>query len=54
VRRPDATRVFYGMEFFDTLGLQAAFTVLAVYLVQDVGANPLQLVLLGTVSAAPS
>jgi MFS family permease len=38
------------MEFFDTLGMQAAFTVWAVYLVQDVGVNPLQLVLLGTVS----
>jgi MFS transporter, DHA3 family, tetracycline resistance protein len=50
VRRFDAVRVFYGMEFFDTLGAQAAFTVWAVYLVQDVGVNPLQLVLLGTVS----
>jgi MFS transporter, DHA3 family, tetracycline resistance protein len=50
MRRPDATRVFYGMEFFDTLGMQAAFTVWAVYLVQDVGVNPFQLVLLGTVS----
>src|SRR5215204_2982417 len=38
------------MEFFDTLGAQAAFTVWAIYLVQDVGVNPLQLVLLGTVS----
>jgi MFS family permease len=38
------------MEFFDTLGAQAAFTVWAVYLVQDVGVNPLQLVLLGTIS----
>jgi MFS family permease len=50
VRRPDALKVFYGIEFFDSIGLHAAFTVLAVYLVQDVGANPLQLVLLGTVS----
>src|SRR5512132_200534 len=50
VKRPDATRVFYGMEFFDTLGMQAAFTVFAVYLVQDIGVNALQLVLLGTVS----
>jgi DHA3 family tetracycline resistance protein-like MFS transporter len=50
LRRFDAVRVFYGMEFFDTLGAQAAFTVWAVYLVQDVGVNPLQLVLLGTVS----
>jgi MFS transporter, DHA3 family, tetracycline resistance protein len=45
-----ALKVFYGMEFFDTLGMQAAFTVWAVYLVQEVGVNPLQLVLLGTVS----
>jgi MFS transporter, DHA3 family, tetracycline resistance protein len=50
MRRFDAVRVFYGMEFFDTLGAQAAFTVWAVYLVQDVGVNPLQLVLLGTLS----
>jgi MFS transporter, DHA3 family, tetracycline resistance protein len=50
VIRFDAVRVFYGMEFFDTLGAQAAFTVWAVYLVQDVGVNPLELVLLGTVS----
>jgi DHA3 family tetracycline resistance protein-like MFS transporter len=50
VKRLDAVKVFYGMEFFDTLGLQAAFTVWAVYLVQDVGVNPFQLVLLGTVS----
>ena len=50
MRRFDATRVFYGMEFFDTMGAQAAYTVWAVYLVQEVGVNPLQLVLLGTVS----
>jgi MFS transporter, DHA3 family, tetracycline resistance protein len=50
VMRLDALKVFYGMEFFDTLGMHAAFTVWAVYLVQDVGVNPLQLVLLGTVS----
>ena len=48
--RPDALKVFYGIEFFDSVGLHAAFTVWAVYLVQDVGVNPLQLVLLGTVS----
>ena len=50
MRRMDATRVFYGMQFFDSIGLHATFTVWAVYLVQDVGVNPLQLVLLGTVS----
>jgi MFS transporter, DHA3 family, tetracycline resistance protein len=50
VRRLDALKVFYGIEFFDSIGFHAAFTVWAVYLVQDVGVNPLQLVLLGTVS----
>jgi MFS transporter, DHA3 family, tetracycline resistance protein len=50
LRRLDALKVFYGIEFFDSVGLHAAFTVWAVYLVQDVGVNPLQLVLLGTVS----
>jgi DHA3 family tetracycline resistance protein-like MFS transporter len=50
VRRLDAVKVFYGIEFFDSIGHHAAFTVWAVYLVQDVGVNPLQLVLLGTVS----
>jgi MFS transporter, DHA3 family, tetracycline resistance protein len=45
-----ALRVFYGIEFFDSIGFHASFTVWAVYLVQDVGVNPLQLVLLGTVS----
>jgi MFS transporter, DHA3 family, tetracycline resistance protein len=49
-QRLDAVKVFYGIEFFDSLGLHGAFTVWAVYLVQDVGVNPLQLVLLGTVS----
>ncbi len=50
IRRLDALKVFYGIEFFDSIGLHASFTVWAVYLVQDVGVNPLQLVLLGTVS----
>ena len=50
VKRLDALKVFYGIEFFDSIGHHAAFTVLAVYLVQDVGVNPLQLVLVGTVS----
>jgi MFS family permease len=50
VKRPGALKVFYGIEFFDSLGLHGAFTVWAVYLVQDVGVNPFQLVLLGTVS----
>jgi MFS family permease len=50
VKRADALKVFYGIEFFDSIGFHAAFTVWAVYLVQDVGVNPFQLVLLGTVS----
>jgi MFS family permease len=50
VKRPDALKVFYGVEFCDSIGLHASFTVWAVYLVQDVGVNPFQLVLLGTVS----
>jgi MFS transporter, DHA3 family, tetracycline resistance protein len=50
VKRLDALKVFYGIEFFDSIGFHAVFTVWAVYLVQDVGVNPLQLVLLGTVS----
>ncbi|HET7855503.1 MAG TPA: MFS transporter [Gaiellaceae bacterium] len=50
MRRLDALKVFYGLEFFDSIGHHAAFTVWAVYLVQDVGANPFELVLLGTVS----
>lgn len=50
MKRLDALKVFYGIEFFDSIGFHASFTVWAVYLVQDVGVNPLQLVLLGTVS----
>lgn len=49
VRRLDALKVFYGIEFFEDIGRHAAFTVMAVYLVQDVGLNPLELVLVGTV-----
>jgi DHA3 family tetracycline resistance protein-like MFS transporter len=49
VRRLGAVRVYYGIEFFEDLGRHAAFTVWAVYLVRDVGLNPLELVLLGTV-----
>jgi MFS transporter, DHA3 family, tetracycline resistance protein len=49
MRRPDLLRVFYGLEFFLSIGQHATFTVWAVYLVRDVGLNPLQLVLLGTV-----
>jgi DHA3 family tetracycline resistance protein-like MFS transporter len=49
VRRLDALKVFYGIEFFEDIGRHAAFTVMAVYLVRDVGLNPLELVLIGTV-----
>jgi DHA3 family tetracycline resistance protein-like MFS transporter len=49
VRRLDALKVYYGIEFFEDIGRHAAFTVWAVYLVRDVGLNPLELVLLGTV-----
>jgi len=49
VRRLDALKVYYGIEFFEDIGRHAAFTVMAVYLVQDVGLNPLELVLIGTV-----
>ena len=47
--RRDALTVYYGIEFFEDIARHAAFTVLAVYLVRDVGLNPLELVLLGTV-----
>jgi DHA3 family tetracycline resistance protein-like MFS transporter len=50
VKRLHAVKVFYGIEFFDSIGFHAGFTVWAVYLVQDVGANPFQLVLLGTLA----
>jgi hypothetical protein len=36
VKRLPALHVFYGIEFFDSIGFHAAFTVWAVYLVQDV------------------
>jgi DHA3 family tetracycline resistance protein-like MFS transporter len=49
VRRLDALKVYYGIEFFEDVGRHAAFTVFAVYLVRDVGLNPLELVLIGTI-----
>jgi MFS transporter, DHA3 family, tetracycline resistance protein len=49
VKRLDALAVYYGIEFFEDIGRHAAFTVWAVYLVRDVGLNPLELVLLGTI-----
>jgi DHA3 family tetracycline resistance protein-like MFS transporter len=47
VRLP-ATSVSYGIEFFADIGFHASTTVMAVYFVQEVGLNPLELVLLGT------
>jgi MFS transporter, DHA3 family, tetracycline resistance protein len=52
MRRLPATTVSYGIEFFADIGWHAATTVMAVYYVQEVGLNPLELVLLGTVFEA--
>jgi MFS transporter, DHA3 family, tetracycline resistance protein len=52
MRRLRATTVSYGIEFFADIGFHAATTVMAVYFVQEVGLNPLELVLLGTVFEA--
>jgi MFS transporter, DHA3 family, tetracycline resistance protein len=52
MRRLRATTVSYGIEFFADIGFHAAVTVMAVYYVQEVGLNPLELVLLGTVFEA--
>ena len=52
MRRLPATTVSYGIEFFADIGFHAAVTVMAVYYVQEVGLNPLELVLLGTVFEA--
>ena len=49
MRRLPATTVSYGIEFFADIGFHAATTVMAVYYVSEVGLNPLELVLLGTV-----
>jgi MFS transporter, DHA3 family, tetracycline resistance protein len=52
MRRLPATTVSYGIEFFADIGFHAATTVMAVYYVREVGLNPLELVLLGTVFEA--
>jgi DHA3 family tetracycline resistance protein-like MFS transporter len=52
MRRLPATTVSYGIEFFADIGWHAATTVMAVYYVSEVGLNPLELVLLGTVFEA--
>ncbi len=49
MRRLPATTASYGIELFSDVGFHAVVTVMAVYFVQTVGLNPLQLVLLGTV-----
>ncbi len=49
MRRLSATTAAYGIEFFADIGFHAMVTVVAVYYVQTVGLNPLELVLLGTV-----
>jgi DHA3 family tetracycline resistance protein-like MFS transporter len=52
VGRLPATTVSYGIEFFADIGFHAATTVMAVYYVREVGLNPFELVLLGTVFEA--
>jgi DHA3 family tetracycline resistance protein-like MFS transporter len=52
MRRLPATTVSYGIEFFADIGFHASVTVMAVYYVREVGLNPLELVLLGTVFEA--
>jgi DHA3 family tetracycline resistance protein-like MFS transporter len=49
VRRLDATRVYYGLEFALSM---PSFVFTAVHLVRDVHMSPLQLVLMGTVMEA--
>jgi MFS family permease len=49
VRRLPAITVYYAGELWLALAFGVAFTVSGVYFVQDVGMNPLELVLVGTV-----
>ena len=49
MRRLSATTVYYASELWISLAFAVSFTVSAVYFVRDVGMNPLQLVLVGTV-----
>jgi MFS transporter, DHA3 family, tetracycline resistance protein len=48
VKRLPATTVYYVGELWLSLAFAVAFTVSAVYFVQEVGMNPLELVLVGT------
>jgi MFS transporter, DHA3 family, tetracycline resistance protein len=49
MRRPSATTAFYALEFLLSM---PAWVVSAVYLVREVGLDPLQLILIGTVMEA--
>jgi DHA3 family tetracycline resistance protein-like MFS transporter len=49
MRRPSATTAYYALEFLRSM---PAFVVIAVYLVREVGLDPLQLILVGTVMEA--
>jgi DHA3 family tetracycline resistance protein-like MFS transporter len=49
LKRLPAATVYYASELWISLAFSTAFTVSAVYFVQDVGMNPLELVLVGTV-----
>jgi DHA3 family tetracycline resistance protein-like MFS transporter len=49
VPRLQARIVYYGIEFFEDVGWWASVSVLAVYYVQTLHLNPLELVLVGTV-----
>jgi MFS transporter, DHA3 family, tetracycline resistance protein len=49
VTRLSARTVYYASELWISLAFSVSFTVSAVYFVRDVGMNPLQLVLVGTV-----
>ena len=49
MKRLPATTVYYASELWISLAFAVAFTVSGVYFVRDVGMNPLELVLVGTV-----
>ena len=49
MRRPSATSVYYGLEFLLSM---PTWVVIAVYLVQELGLSPLELVLMGTAMEA--
>lgn len=49
MRRPSATSVYYGLEFFLAM---PSFVVIALYLVRDLELSPLELVLMGTAMEA--